>query len=207
MKRIQTLPAAFKRFEAMAGALDFAVFENASGRKDEILSVVPQVLGSAFPVDLEKLRSLEGRRLTERAFFGDWYDCESGMLLRLGEYTTDTGSALRNPKLKTLDDLKIVSGSSPLPEAGAGGQFAYAFSWTPYRLQGKPGEVQAVFEEIRDFILPPFQDSEILDWSSPRLPEVSDYFEAGMEWWGVFLFSLYIPSLQRLTLIAGSTTD
>ena len=38
-------------------------------------------------------------------------------------------------------------------------------------------------------------------------PAVSDYFAAGMEWWGVFLFSVYVPALQRLTIIAGSSTD
>ncbi|WP_027999280.1 hypothetical protein [Sinorhizobium arboris] len=63
------------------------------------------------------------------------------------------------------------------------------------------------FEEVRDFILPPFDGSEILDWSDARLPEVSDYFDAGAEWWGVFLFSVYIPARRRLTIVAGSTTD
>jgi steroid 5-alpha reductase family enzyme len=67
--------------------------------------------------------------------------------------------------------------------------------------------VQAVFDEIRDFILPPAHQYEICDWSSPRLPEVSDYFTDGMEWWGVFLFSIYVPALKRLTIVAGSTTD
>jgi hypothetical protein len=67
--------------------------------------------------------------------------------------------------------------------------------------------VQAVFEEIRDFILPPLKSSEILDWTSRELPEVSDYFVDGMEWWGAFLFSIHIPALQRLTIIAGSSTD
>jgi steroid 5-alpha reductase family enzyme len=67
--------------------------------------------------------------------------------------------------------------------------------------------VQTLFEEIRDFILPPALECEICDWSSPRLPEVSDYFADGMEWWGIFLFSVYIPALNRLTVVAGSTTD
>ena len=40
-----------------------------------------------------------------------------------------------------------------------------------------------------------------------RLAEVSDYFESGLEWWGVFLFSIYVPALRRLVIIAGSATD
>ncbi len=46
-----------------------------------------------------------------------------------------------------------------------------------------------------------------MDWSSPRLPEASRFFAAGMEWWGVFLFTIYVPQIRRLTVIAGSTAD
>ncbi|MBN9467142.1 MAG: hypothetical protein J0J10_00035 [Bosea sp.] len=57
------------------------------------------------------------------------------------------------------------------------------------------------------FLFPPLQKAEITDWSSPKLPEVSDYFADGMEWWGVFLFTIYLPDLKRLTVIAASATD
>jgi hypothetical protein len=39
------------------------------------------------------------------------------------------------------------------------------------------------------------------------LPEASKFFAAGMEWWGVFLFTINVPSIGRLTVIAGSTSD
>jgi hypothetical protein len=29
----------------------------------------------------------------------------------------------------------------------------------------------------------------------------------GMEWWGIFLFSIHVPAIERLTIVAGSTTD
>ena len=205
MQKIKKLPPAFKRFGRMGGVLNFAVFDDADGTDDEILSAVAQASKREF--DLEKLRSLGSRRIDERAFFGDWYDRETGSLLLRGSYKTADGMELQNPRLKKLDRVKIMSGAAPCPEAGAGGQFAYAFSQPPYPLRARPREVQAVFDDIRDFILPPLQWSEISDWSSPRLPEVSNYFAAGMEWWGVFLFSIHIPSNRRLTIIAGSTTD
>lgn len=207
MKRLEQLPSAFKRYDKMFGVLDFAVFEDASGAEEEILSAIPQTLQHARTFDGEKLRTLGCRRIKERRFFGDWYDFESGMLLRIGSYKTADGSELHHPKLKKLDRVKIISGISPCPHAGAGGQFAYAFSHPPFGIKGRPSEVQAIFEEIRDFILPPLHQGEIRDWSSPQLPEVSDYFAAGMEWWGVFLFSIHIPAIQQLTIIAGSTSD
>jgi hypothetical protein len=207
MRPIEKLPPAFKRYRKMRGALDFAVFEDAGSTEEDVLSAMLQVFSDARDFDAERLRTLGCRRLRERPFFGEWYDLESGMLLKLGDYTTADGTELHNPKLKKLDRVNIMSGGAPVPEAGAGGEFAYAFSNPPYGLRGPPSEVQSVFEEIRDFILPPTHTGEICDWTSPKLPEVSDYFEAGMEWWGVFLFSIYIPTQQKLTIIAGSTSD
>lgn len=207
MKRVEKLPPAFKRYEKMLGALDFAVFDDATGTEEEILSAISQALPDAGSLDARKLRSLGFRRIRERRFFGDWYDLESGLLLKIGSYKTADGSELENPTLKKLDRAKIISGAWQCPEVGAGGEFAYAFSHPPYGLKGQPSEVQATFEEIRDFILPPIHQAQIWDWSSPLLPEVSAYFAAGMEWWGVFLFSIHVPAIQRLTIVAGSTTD
>jgi hypothetical protein len=207
MTPIEKLPSAFKRYRKMLGVLDFAVFEDAAGTEEEILSVIPQALRHSHKFDADQLRQLGCRRITERAFYGHWYDLDNGHLLKVGGWRTADGRELENPKLKKLDGVKIMSGAAPCPEAGAGGQFAYAFSCPPYGLKGRPSEVQAVFDAIRDFILPSDQRSEICDWSSPQLPEVSDYFAAGMDWWGVFLFSIYTPEIKRLSIVAGSTTD
>lgn len=207
MERIAKLPPAFKRYTKMFGALNFAVFDRADGTEEEVLFAIAKALPDACNLDAKKLRSLGFRRIGERKFFGDWYDPENGMLLKIGNYKTADGSNLENPVLKTLDRVKITSGTSTCPDAGIGGQFAYAFSTPPYGLKGRPSEVQTIFEEIRDFILPPVHEAQIWDWSSPQLPEVSAYFSSGMEWWGVFLFSIHIPAIQRLTIVAGSTTD
>jgi hypothetical protein len=207
MRRIMTLPAAFGRYDDMHGVLDIAVFEDASGTEAETLAAIAQVLQLKHTFNLEKLQSLGRRRIREQVFFGDWYDLKSGTLLKVGHHRTAEGSELQNPALKTLDNVELVGGAVKIPDPGAGGQFAYAFSAPPYSLQGRPSEVQAVFEEIRDFILPPTHASEIYDWSSPQLPEVSDYFIAGLDWWGVFLFSIHVPDLGRLSVIAGSTSD
>lgn len=207
MKPIGELPPAFSRYKKMMGVLDFAVFEDTNGTEAEILSAISQVLRREHLFDAEKLRALGCRRIGKRTFFGDWYDLHTERLLKVGNWRTADGRELENPDLKKLGRLEITSGAAPCPEAGAGGQFAYAFSSTPYGLKGRPSEVQAVFDEIKNFLFPPHQRSEICDWSSPRLPEVSDYFAAGMEWWGVFLFSVYIPEIERLSIVAGSTTD
>lgn len=203
MRRIEKLPPAFKRYRKMGGVLDFAMFEEADGGEEEILSAI----ASAYGFDTEKLRTLGCRRINDRAFFGDWYDRAGGLLIRRGSWTAADGRELHNPSLVATEGLQLTSGAAPCPDAGTGGQFAYAFSSPPYPLRPRPREIQALFEEIRDLILPPLHWHEILDWASPRLPEVSDYFRIGMQWWGVFLFSIHVPALRRLTIIAGSTSD
>lgn len=197
MNRVEKLPPAFKRYSKMFGVLDFAVFDHATGTEDEILLAIPQALKHARSFDGDRLRSLGCKRIRERSLFGDWYDIDSRNLLKLGDYRMKDGLELKNPRLKELDGVKIVSSASPCPDAGTGGQLAYAFSNPPYGLKGRPSEVQSVFEQIRDFILPPAHPSEIYDWSSPQLPDVSDYFAAGMEWWGVFSSASTFPRLNN----------
>lgn len=207
MRRVAKLPPVFKRYKKMWGVLDFAVFEEATGSEEEIVSAIREALPLKSSFDAQALRALGSRPIRERAFFGDWYEHETGNLIKVGGFRTASGEELENPVLKKLDRVAITSSASPAPDTRGGGQFAYAFSTAPYGLHGRPSEVQAVFEEIRDFILPPGDPCHIRDWSSADLGRVSDYFDAGLEWWGVFLFSIHVPALQRLTVIAGSTTD
>jgi hypothetical protein len=204
MRAVGNLPAAFERFQKIGGILRFAIFDDAEGDENSALAAISAMLPD---VDQTKQKSLGFRRVDLRVFYGDWYDADDDALLRLGAFTTEDGRELVNPKLRNLDQAAIVSGASTVPEVGTGGQFAYAFSSTPYGPQARPSEVQELFCVIRDFILPRGFEHEISDWSSPRLSEVSEYFAAGMEWWGVFLFTVYLPALRRLTIIAGSSTD
>ncbi len=198
------LPPAFARYHQIGGTLAFAAFSDVDGDENSAASAIGNVIPDA---NQAKLRSLGARSISDRAFFGDWYDEQSGDLLRLGTITTHDGRTLSNPRLRDLDGVAVSSAGNPLPEPGAGGQFAYAFSWTPYGLEASPAEVQSLFSAVKAVILPAGLEHEILDWSSPRLVEVSPYFRAGMEWWGVFLFTIYTPSTRRLFVIAGSTTD
>jgi hypothetical protein len=198
------LPASFQRFQEIGGVLGFAVFEDAQEDREAALDAIC----SAIPgLDKNKLRALGCRCIDDRAFFGDWYDMQTKSLLRIGNYSTSDGRELNDPRLLDLEGVQITHGGTPIPELGGGGQFAYAFSWPPYGLQARPIKVQALFAAIRDFIMPPNLEHEILDWTSPMLPEVSDHFAAGMEWWGVFLFTVRVPETGLLTVIWGAETD
>ena len=204
MRAVKKLPAAFGRYEQIGGALHFVVFDDAQGSDAEARAAMATSVPGWRPNASEALSCREIDRLS---FFGEWYDPATKSLLRIGEYTTSEGRALVNPKLKELRGVEVISGAGPIPEVGTGGEFAYGFSWTPYGLRAEPEEVQELFEAITEFILPANLDYKILDWSSRHLSQVSSYFTAGMGWWGVFLFTIHVPEIQRLTVIAGSTSD
>lgn len=204
MRAVERLPAEFARYQSVGGVLEFGLFEAGA---DCAVAAIGSVLSPQASFDEARLRGLGSRRIGEAAFFGECFDPQSGALLHRGSVSTRGGLELHDPTLVELDRHRAVSSSQLGVEAGAGGQFAFAFAHPPYRLQATGREVQALFDAIRGVLLPPGQPSEILDWSSPLLPEVSDYFEDGMEWWGVFLFTIHLPGPGQLAVIAGSSTD
>lgn len=183
MKPTPERPASIDRYHAIGGVLDIALFEETEGGEEDILDAIALTLDVA---DFRRaaLLSLGYRRIDEAMLFGSRYDPATGALIA---------------------DMR--SAAFEIPEPGAGGELAYAFAFPPYPLDARPAEIQSLFDDLRHAILPAHGEATILDWSSPRLPEVSAYFEPGMEWWGVFLFSIHIPAIRRLTIIAGSTTD
>lgn len=138
MKRIEKLPPQFKRFAKKGGVLEFAVYEECMGSDEEILTAIESAIPGRYKVNIGVLEALGYRKISERKFFGDWYDCDRGQLLMKGRHTTSSGQTLVDPPLKKLDRVRVASGASSLPELGSTGQFAYAFSNPPYRLDGRP---------------------------------------------------------------------
>lgn len=207
MKRLHALPAAFKRFQKIGGVLDFGVFDECDGTDAEIVEAIKASLRHARRFDGGRLIELGSRECFKEKLLGDWYDPSNESLVKIGHWRTSDGRELKDPSFKALESVKLTGGAGAIPDVGAGGQLAFAFSQPPYSLQAKSREVQELFDAILAFVLPPGASYVIKDWSRPELVEVSDYFEAGADWWGVFLFTIHVPGMNRLTVIAGSTTD
>ena len=211
-KRRETLPPAFARFEEIGGELEFTIFDDADGDDEAVLRVIAQVLDDPNddPVNIDLLRDRGYRRVDLAGFLGDCCDAETGTLIARGSHTLRSGGQLINPTLVMIDGIDEISSSGGgIGEAGAedGEKFAYAFTKPPYSLKASGAEIQQLFDAVMREILPPDHSAEIYDWISPDLPEISGIFYAGMEWWGVFLFTIYIPDLRQLTVIVGSATD
>lgn len=204
MRRL-ALPPAFARYEEILGVLKFCAFAGIDALTE---AIALDAIAEAIPnLDRDALRDIGFRSLGYRDFLGEWCDPLHARLIARGSRSTHDGRQLVDPYLEDLEGLSFQSGASEIPEAGSGGNFAYAFSHPPYGLQASPREVQSLFDEVLAFLLPPGQVHVIQDWSSPRLPEAAERFDAGMEWWGVFLFVVFLPAERRLVVIVGSTTD
>jgi hypothetical protein len=203
--RLAERPPVFSRLADAGGVLDAFVFKDADsmdgdGALAAILAAMPHVNG-------EKLRASSFRKIDAARFLGSWCDPATGALIRRGSTGTKERGNLEDPKLTDLEGLTLEGGGYPIPPIGGGGEFAYAFSWPPYGLRGRPMEIQRLFDEVRDYILPPGRAHLIFDWTDPRLQDASPYFLAGMDWWGVFLFTVHVPDFKRLVVIAASATD
>ena len=204
MKPSDPQPRTFHQFEAMGGVLTFTLFEDAAEDEATALTAIGAVLGEA---GLEDLRRLGCRSIDDGVFFGDCFDPKTGALLHPGTVTLKGNKVLTAPKLIDLDGQTVLNSSRSLPEPGTGGEFAHAFAHPPYGMRAPNREVQAVFDKIVAIIMPEYRSHIIRDWSSPHLAEFYEIFSMGMEWWGVFLFTVQVPDLRRLTVIVGSSTD
>lgn len=200
------VPAAcLERYRQAQGVLTFRFFEDAAGDMASLRAAIAQTLEDLGDVERDQLRFQHGRPSASKDFFGDWYDVERRRLVMRGSVTLDDGRRLENPDFAVADAVR--SGGFPLPDPGAGGNFAYAFAWPPYGLKLPGAEIQSLFKAVVTVILPEWHEHEIRDWAHPQLPSLSEYFRDGMEWWGVFLFTIHTRALNRTTVIAGSATD
>ncbi|PAU66067.1 hypothetical protein BZL41_03825 [Pseudomonas sp. PIC25] len=101
--------------------------------------------------------------------------------------------------------------------------FYRAFRKPPYdtRFLGGEAEAQALFHEWLDLLgLVDGEQPEVIDWTSNLSADGtsealdaassepwSDYFDAGLEWWGVWCLTIWNPQRRTLSVVGASTTD
>ena len=83
--------------------------------------------------------------------------------------------------------------------------YAYAFSEPPYKLQCPNKRKSELFVRINNGLVPFGMDATgtiIYSWPT----NWSSYFDAGREWWGEYLWTVWYPG-RRVLGITASTTD
>ncbi|MCI0996211.1 hypothetical protein FGE05_07420 [Pseudomonas sp. ICMP22404] len=96
-----------------------------------------------------------------------------------------------------------------------------AFCEPPYGTRFGDGQLQALFREWLGLLgLEAGVEVEVLNWvdnfnldwlasdePDPARDPWSDYFDDGLEWWGVWCLSIWNPRRRTLSVLAASTTD
>jgi hypothetical protein len=214
MKKHQA-PKIIDEFNKIGGVVDFSFFSDVDSLENCAEAAFREHFSSAsmwstdFPntFDATVIGQLPRRAIWKKEFLGNSYDADRKMLRLVGGGTLTDGTELENPTFEELFGKKTSNWANGLPDVGSGGNFAYAFSQPPYGLQADYKEKQRIFDAVMTHLFPDQIRIEITDWSSTELTKLSSYFLHGMDWWGVFLFTLYAPSLRQLTVISASTSD
>lgn len=99
------------------------------------------------------------------------------------------------------------TGLIAIPQAGnMDGGYAYAFSWPPHGLSDglTESDVTGLFDSINQEIVGGISQASIIyEWPT----DWANYFNAGNEWWGAFLWTVANPGMDRIVALGASTTD
>jgi hypothetical protein len=205
MKRIEDMPSAFAQYWEAGGVLEFTAFRvDDASEAVAAEAIVAALRGQIGAVDA--LRSLGSRVIDRQSLLGKWHDPATGLLIKRGRSRFADGREVEDPAFLDTDG-DIVSHSQPVRDPEAGGDLAFAFALPPAGLRLWRSQIQPLFDDMMDFTLPRSKVAEIRDWHSPELPGVDGYFAGGARSWGLFLFSIYVPELKRLTIVAGAPGD
>lgn len=146
------------------------------------------------------VKSIRGKRISQVEFLGPRYDFERQGLIVCGkESFLNEFFFYRDPA--THENI-LPKGKINDNELGAG--FAYAFSSPPYPVQLESEELGELFEEFLSFVFNGVSEKSIIfEWPT----NWCNYFEAGDEWWGSFLWSFATPNSSQILVITASSTD
>jgi hypothetical protein len=195
--------------------LDYSFFAGAGPERLDRLLAIDAHLSAAenprewhLPADaIAALQSIEERELTREIFLGEWCDPRDLMLIRRGSGEVEGLGRVSDIRYDKLGEASFRNWGGTTPDCDEPGQYAYAFSCPPYRLEGPSAKIQRLFKASTELLLGRGEKIEIFDWSGGDLTRVHPVFKAGMEWWGVFLFTIFKPDDDSMIVISGSTTD
>jgi hypothetical protein len=205
MKQLDSLPEAYSRYRDAGGVLEFKVFEVEDAGEATVAEAIMDAIRAPRNA-AHTLLELGSTIIDREDLFGGWYDSSTKLLIMRGELTFADGRVLTDPPLIATDG-NIVMSRSPVRNPDLGSDLAFAFALPIDGLRLWRSEIQPLFDDIIGHVLPEGADTEIRDWHSPELPRHFSYFAAGPRSWGLFLFSIYLPAFNRLTIVSGAPWD
>ena len=173
------------------------------------------------PETFQQLRPKEpptqqaGRMVDPAVFFGPQFDVNAGKLILRGRspnYLNRYFYFDAEEKPATVIYEYLRPGHDHPYYQGFTKGYAGAFTDPPYGLSVYANnqirtlpkvEVNQLFLALNQALFGSLATMQIYEWPTDWSP----YFDAGHEWWGSFLWTLYNPSQQWMVGVAASTTD
>lgn len=161
---------------------------------------------TGFRLSLET-SAFDGQSISLREFLGWEYDLERRCLALRGQ-TKHLNDYFLAPYVECADHRCDYSTLSSQWDADLDLEethgYAYAFSSPPYGLRLPNVETDALFQTLNHCLFGGLSDElDVWRWET----DWTNYFEAGREWWGEYLWTVQRPGSGRVVVIAGSSTD
>jgi hypothetical protein len=82
--------------------------------------------------------------------------------------------------------------------------YVRAFVDPPYGLLVTPEEAQRIYDVLNEHLFGGFRDDlDVLSWSN----DWSNWFDAGLEWWGAFWWTIHNRTRGLIAVVTASATD
>lgn len=128
---------------------------------------------------------MRGQFISVSEFLGCFFDEKTGKL-RFVKNDNDR---------KEIDRLAL---------SGSKGGYSYAFSHPPYPLRAFSKVVNDLFSSINRCLFDNFDtELDIYEWAT----DWSNFFDAGNEWWGSFLWTIHNKKQDIVVAIGASASD
>ncbi len=161
--------------------------------------------------DEASISMLTPEKISWRQFLGTRYDFQRDGLLVHG-IKSHLNSLFFYQDEELEENIAEPMDLDELSDDASDAGFAYAFSDPPYPLCSNPRtnshrvslkEKGELFNELLSKVLEVSEASTIYRWPT----DWSNYFDAGNEWWGTFLWTIANQGVGRIVVIAASSTD
>jgi hypothetical protein len=115
---------------------------------------------------------------------------------------SDSSFYSQRPCYRVVFDITKATAAEEHPESFLK-DYWRAFSDAPHGPSIAQPELAELFDEVNRLLFGNLSDWSIRRWST----DWSNYFEAGLEWWGAYFWTLVSSDRRRAVVVGASSTD
>ena len=195
----------YKKFKDLGGILEIEIYQTTAAYNLHFVNA-KRFLEDRDVIDIDWIEFQQSKKiLSPEQFFGIYFDFDTLKPLIRGKSEKFANSYFRYDQTERTDNINsdlIELNAKKYQETGPG--YSYAFLEPPFATNfGETvQEIGEFFLEFSNCLFSNFEELDIYQW-----PTSSTYFDAGNEWWGSFMWTIYNPTKKWTIVICASQTD